>query len=406
MRLHVARQPIYDQAGKIFGYELLYRSGENQISSEGMPDGDMATCSVLSAALMTFGLEQLTDGCLGFVNFTKGLLMGSILELLDPKSFIVEILEDIEVDNMFVQCIRNWHELGFCFAIDDYIGEEKYAPLMPYVDIIKVDFLLLEPARRSEVARRLLAQGKKLLAEKVETKQEYEQACIDGYTLFQGYYFNRPILMSSDTTEVQSTTCVRIYNELNKPVVDFDQVGRIVSSDVNLSYRLLRQMSSLHYYRGNKITSIGSALVRMGVVNLRNWISLVFLGGLSKESNLEQVRIALVRGVFAEQSAVRLGMASLKSDAFFTGIFSMLTTIVEQSMEELLISLPISDHVKQALLYHRGILHELLKFIISYQEGEWEYAFAFIESTGIDQDAVAEDFKLAVQYSDAAFACQ
>lgn len=405
MKIYVARQPIYELENRVFGYELLYRDGKHSKLEFNNVDGDRATCTVISDALTSFGIEHITNDSIAFINFTQNLLESTIPELLDPKHVIIEILENVVSNDSFVKTIEMWRAKGYIFALDDYIGEEMFDNILPLVDIVKVDFLFIETEKRKDIASKLLSLGKRILAEKVETEQDYKEALEFGYTLFQGYYFNRPLVLTSDLPEVHNSTCLRAFNEISRLEVDFQELENIIKNDVSLSYKLLKHVGTSFYYRGNAICTVKEALVRMGLKSVRNWISLIFISNMSSddEDNSEQIKIALVRGMFAECTATNMGLKSRRNSAFMTGIFSMLTAMVGRSLSDLLKSVSLPDDVSLALLEHTGILYEILKFVINYQNGDWGIAIEFIEDSGMNPEVVKQDYFECIQYADNIF---
>lgn len=406
MAVHVARQPIFDLRGGLLGYELLYRSGGQAAPAHDKMDGDQATRAVLSEAITSIGLDRLTNQSLAFVNFTRGLLMDDLLDLIDPRQFVVEILEDVEVDDALVARVAQRWEEGYRFALDDYIGGQEMQPLLEYVYVVKVDFQQLTRVQRAAIAQQLLPLGKVLLAEKVETEDDYHQALAAGYTLFQGYYFQRPAPVRSDLPEIQRLTSLRAFQELSQKEPEFERLVEVVRTDVGLTYKLLRHASTVQYYRGRPITQVREAMVRLGMEAVRNFLFLALMGDVSASGSPEQAKTALIRGTFAERSADRLGLSAKKSLAFLTGAFSMLTSLVDQDLVSLIDSLQVSVEVKLALVQHEGILYELLCFATAYQAGDWEPALAFMALHGLDTDLVTSDYRYAVNYADQFFQVQ
>lgn len=399
MKAYMARQPIYAAAKSIFGYELLYRGA---ISSS-MPgfDGEAATKTVVSDAVMAFGLERLTNGKPAFINFGRILLLSDLIDMLDKDNFVIEILEDTVVDDELVAHIKQKSEEGYNFALDDYVGDPAFDPLLPYVNIVKVDFVLLRGRALRKVSERLLREGKILLAEKIETLTDYEIALGLGYTLFQGYYFEKPIVISTTITDVQSSTCALVFNELSKPTLDFSKLANIVRNDVNLTYKLMRHSNSLQYYRGNEVTSVRTALVNMGAEEIKRWITLIFMRDLGKDETDENTKDALVRALLAEWTAKKIG---LNGDvAFLTGMFSMIDVITSDSFANVLGNLAVSQDIKDALLGMNTPYGSLLSFVCGYESGDWDEILPFATLNRLPMDALSRVFLDSVKYADDLF---
>lgn len=405
LKTYLARQPIFDLNDQIFGYELLYRGNGGDNANLVNVDGDNATRAVLSDALTAFGLESITGGRIAFINFTRALLLGDLADYFSPQEFVIEILENTMVDQTLVDKIKACKSQGYRFAIDDYTGDEEFSVLLPLVDIVKVDFRLLTPPQRKTISAQLRKCSCRLLAEKVETEKEYVEARALGFSLFQGYYFARPMTLCTERTQLLQTTYVRLFQELARPELLYDQLAAIIRTDVNLTYRLLSHVNTLQYYRGHPVASIHTALLRMGTAHVRRWITLIFMRDFTKGGNEENMKTAFIRGLFTERIAARLEMAEDEGDdAFITGMFSMLDMVVNGELPALLKDLCVSDHVKKTLLGAPGPLLEILHMAKAYEDGDWEAVSAFADSCGLGTDQVVADYLESVKSAEQTFA--
>lgn len=399
MKAYMARQPIYSLTKAIFGYELLYRS--NNAASYTEFDGEAATKTVVSDAVMAFGLERLTNSKPAFINFGRVLLLSGLIDMLDKKNFIIEILEDTHVDDELVEHIRLKAEEGYTFAIDDYIGDPQFDPLLPFVKIIKVDFSLIRGRSLRKLSERIFKMGKILLAEKIETITDYEISKNLGYTLFQGYYFDKPIVVSTNVADVQSSTCALVFNELSKPALDFGKLAGIVRNDVSLAYKLMRHSNTLQYYRGNEVTSVRTALVNMGAEEIKRWITLIFIRDLSKDDADENTKDALVRALLAEWVAKKTGLNS--EAAFLIGMFSMIDVITNDNLTNVLCGLAVSKDIKDALFGKDTVYGNLLRFVCGYENGDWDSIMPYATLYKLPIDALSRTYLDAVKYADTLF---
>ena len=400
MKIYMARQPIYKENKVLFAYELLYRDSEKN-SFNSAVDGNRATRAVLSDALTTFGLKNLTQGKLAFVNFTRELLLQGLPYMLNPHDFVIEILENVRLDKELIERIRDLKHQGYIIALDDYTGNRKFDVLFEYIDIVKVDFMLLQREKRTRVAKRIKSFGIQLLAEKIETEMDYQQALKDGYDYFQGYYFARAMMISIHSADVATITCMRMLHEIAKLNPDYVAMAEIIRRDVNLTYKLLRRINTLEYYRSHRVTSIQSALVRMGLQEVRRWILLILIREITGKGMDEMTRIALIRGIFAEKLIDAIHMSERSYEAFTTGMFSMIDVILGESLPKLLADLCISDDVRDALLGRENLFSELLSFVKLYEKGKWEEASKHLHK-GISMEQAANYYMQAVHYADLA----
>src|SRR5208337_3878915 len=185
------RQPIMDRRGRVHGYELLFRAGP-EAAFRG--DGDMATRTMLDNTVI-FGLEKLTGGVPAFVNCTKESLIEEMVHVMPSGMTVLEILESLEPTPGLIAACRRLKALGYRLALDDFTWKPGFDPLVEIADYVKVDFLLTSAQERENLLERLRGVTVALVAEKIESQEKYKQACEEGFTLFQGYYFCRPVLL-------------------------------------------------------------------------------------------------------------------------------------------------------------------------------------------------------------------
>ncbi|MDR1603717.1 MAG: HDOD domain-containing protein [Gracilibacteraceae bacterium] len=403
MKVHVARQPIFDVKRELRAYELLYRDEGSSAYREGT-DGNRATRAVVADAITAFGMNNLTNGKYGFVNFTRPLLMGALPSLLNPNEFVIEILEDVEIDSELLAQIEYLKQQKYILALDDYIGVVQNDEIFDYVSIVKVDFRLADQATRTRIARDLLRREITLLAEKVETEEEFRRAVSDGYTLFQGYYFAKPTVFSKATLDVSSNTFLRVMRELRRPEPDFRELARVIRNDISLSFRFLNQINSAAYYAGYRTTSLEDALVRLGLKEINRWVTLLFIRETVNKEMEELARTALVRGVFAEKLAQKIGSGRVApEEAFTVGMFSMIDAALDENLPQILQELSMSPEVKEALLGADNPLGRILRFTLLYEAGDWDEALAIFAGEKIKSEEIGDFYVEAISYADSVF---
>lgn len=400
MKIYMARQPIFQKNKKLYAYELLYRDSEKNAYNPQV-DGNRATRAVLSDALTSFGLKNLTQGKKAFVNFTRELLLQGVPYMLNPRDFVIEVLETVQLDTELVNRIRDLKQEGYTIALDDYTGNKKFDVLFDYLDIVKVDFWLLTPEKRTKVAKHVKSYGIQLLAEKVETEMDYQQALKEEYDYFQGHYFSQAIMVSIHSTDVATITCLRMLHEISKVNPDYTAMAEIIRRDVNLTYKLLRRINTLEYFHSHRVTSIKAALVHMGLDEVRRWVLLILIREITGKGMDEMTRLALIRGIFAEKLLESVGMGERSYEAFTTGMFSMIDLILEESLPNLLQDLCISEDVKSALLGEKNVFGEMLYFVKMYEQGNWEEAERVIHPN-ITMEQAGICYVYAVHYADLA----
>ncbi len=368
MDIFIARQPIFDKRMNVVAYELLYRSGK---ANSALSDDDAATASVLVNGLVAIGLETLTDRKKAFVNFTRNLLLDETASVLPPESLVVEVLETVESDPVLLDALRKLKSAGYTIALDDYIESYEYEDIVSLADIIKVDFVHSDLSSVARIAQRFMGGKVRLLAEKVETKEQFELASRLGYTYFQGYFFSKPSVVASKDVQSIKLSYVRILEELGAAEPDFVGISAAIESDLALAYKLLKLVNSAAYYGQQRITSIHQALVRLGMKEVRKWTALIMMRDAGDGKPDELVRSSLVRARALESLAAKVKLGSRKTEFFLIGIFSMIDVIMDRPLREILEELPLDTDIKRALLGDSNVLRKGLDLMVMYERGDW-----------------------------------
>jgi EAL and modified HD-GYP domain-containing signal transduction protein len=372
MDIFLARQPIFDSDKHVVAYEILYRSGEHQNAFDGKLDGDVASATVVMDLLVDFGISNITNGKMAFINFTKNLLIQKVPELFKNDQLTVEILENIAVDQSLIDCCRELKDKGYIIALDDFTGDSQYDALLPYIDLIKVDFLILKSQGRKYVAQKYKPYGIKLLAEKVEDNIDFEEAIAYGYDFFQGFFFEKPIIVKEKTLNVTTFRAMEILKAASAGDMEFEHVSQLVEQDVSITYKLLRLVNSPAFYSNNKITSVRQALTLLGINEIKKWITLIMLREISADKPDEIVKKSLIRATFAERAASLFGITGRDEEAFILGLLSLIDTLMDKALFDILEELPLGDDLKSALLGPTNPFHELLRVLRYYEAGNWD----------------------------------
>ena len=398
MDVYVARQPIFNQRKKLLAYELLFRDG----TAKYVPgiDGDVATSTVLSNTFFAIGMDTLLGGKLSFINFTQNLLTQKVPLLLPKKTTVVEILEDIVPSDDLIAACRDMAQKGYTIALDDFTYSPELDPLIALANIIKFDFRL-SSLDEIESYLQQIPQKKRpiLLAEKVETHEEYQAAKDMGFSLFQGFFFCKPELIKGKEVPGEQLNLMQIIVEVNNPNFKFKNLEKLISPDVSLSYRLLRYINSAFFAKSHRISSIKQALVYMGQMEIRRFVSLIGISSLAKGKPGELVRAACIRGKFCEQMAALSSTSAHEAELFTLGMFSLIDAIVDQSMERVMNSLPLSDNIKSALVDRKGELIDYLRLIESYEKGQWDLVTEVCQTMEIDEQKLPELYMSTCEWS-------
>ena len=365
----VGRQPIYDRKLGVYAYELLFRSGEVN-NSGGAVSADGATSQTIVNTFLEIGLEKIVGSRFAAINLTESFFLEEDKLPISPKQVILEVLEDIPVTDELIQAVKRLHSQGFIIALDDYIYNPSHKPLIEMCQLIKIDIMALSREELAEHVKQLKPFGKKLLAEKIETLDEFD-FCMDlGFDYFQGYFLSKPRIVKSATLPQNKLAIMNILALLQDVNSEIEDIEEAISSDVAMSYKILKLMNSAFFNFSNKIESIKQALLLLGRKKLNSWASMTAMSKLDEQPS-EMIHIAMTRAKMCELLAESAGLKPVEN-YFTTGLFSALDILMENRLEVLLKPLPISDDLRSAVINQDGIMGEALKCTLAYETSDWD----------------------------------
>ncbi|MET1032764.1 EAL and HDOD domain-containing protein [Domibacillus tundrae] len=377
MDIFMARQPIFDNQERVFAYELLYRNSE----INAFPDvpHEQATIEVLIHSFVTIGIEKIAQGHPCFINFSKTLLEQKVAENFSPQYVVVEVLEDVPITRELVDTLRQLKWKGYSIALDDFVIQKEvdlYDELFMLTTYIKVDFLHSTPADRSAIEQKVKNNFPHiaLLAEKVETREEFEQAKRAGYKLFQGYFFSKPQLIRSANLPLNVVSYFHLIKLLQSDDIDIDDVTNLIERDVALSYHLLKLVNSPALRTRSKIKSIKQAIMMLGFIELTKWLYVLALRRIHADlpgRTRELMASALFRAKACEQLAKETQSGNA-AEFFLAGMFSLVDALLQRSISEVLTQIPLSNKVNETLMGNETIITPYLELVIAMDEVNWD----------------------------------
>jgi len=400
-KIFLARQPIFDPQQKLFAYELLYRGSLDNIYKSS--DGTSATLSVLRDAFLVLG-SQLIGSRKAFINFNTDLLRRKLPLVLNPKTTVIEILEDVEVDAEMVQICREFKSAGYVIALDDFTPRRGTpTALLELVDIVKVDFRETSQAERRDIVKAPWGERIEFLAEKVETPEEFSEARDAGYLYFQGYFFGKPVIVSAKNIPGGKINYVRMLSEINREEMDLPSLERIIKGDTYLSFALLNYINSAYFGLREGVGSIMQALALLGEREVRKWASLVIFTFIGEDKPSEVSVASLVRAKFCEDLATGAGLAGSASELFLTGMFSMLDVLIGRPLDEILDTIKVSPDIRTALTTGANRYGDLLNLALAYERAEWGEVDARAEKLGLERTAIPSAYGRSIQWVEQVF---
>lgn len=347
-KIFVARQPIFTVDMKVWGYELLFRHGENTQAAV-FTDGDQATTQVIADGY-TLAARGMRKGTKALINFPRNLLVGEAPYVLPPERCVVEILETVRPEDEVMEACRELKKRGYTLALDDFVGDPGFEPLCEAADIVKVDILGKKPAEVMEIVKGLRGHKARLLAEKVENLDMFTVCKRLGFSYFQGFFFSRPEVIPGRKLSASQAGKIKLLKELSNSEPDLDRLSEIIQTDLSISYRLLQYINSARFGLRGKIESIQRAVSMLGHQNLRQWLQVILLSDLNATDKAQElVRISVRRGRFLQLLASAHPAPFGPDSMFLLGFFSVLDAILDQFMDQVLEEISLDPAIKAAL---------------------------------------------------------
>ena len=390
----VARQPILTKDEKVFGYELLFRDG---VESYFCPaDPEAASRSTLDSSLL-MGLDVLCNGRRAFVNCTRDMLLKDYVTLLPSSQTVVEILESVAPDDLVMAACQRLKEAGYMIALDDFGVDDARESLTDIADILKVDVRRTSPEQRAAMVKRYGPWRCRLLAEKVETREEFVAAQKAGFLYFQGYFFRRPEILKAQDIAGNRLNYVRMLQAVSQPELDPREIENAIKGEAALCYRLLRYMNSAVFGFANEIHSVRHALSMLGEREVRRWVRLVVTLAAGQEKSSELVLSALVRARFCELLSPKVQHGD--SDLFLLGLLSLMDAILEIPMAEVLDKVPIDLETKAVLLGGGSRLRPVYQLVLAQESGDWQRSAELGRSLNLIETDIADLHWQAMQWA-------
>ncbi len=389
----IARQPIFDADLVVYAYELLFRSSGEAIAAD-VIDGDGATSHVMLSSFVDIGLNNLVGDHIAFFNLTQHFLSNPDLIVVPPVQVVLEILEDVEPTETVINSVRELKKRGYTIALDDFIYNDKFIPLLECADIVKVDVTLENHAKIKSELENYKPYNVKLLAEKIETYEEFEFFKGLGFEYFQGYFFSKPTIVQGKGLAPNKLSLLQLVAKVNDPDIEIDELSQIISTDISLSHKVLKYINSPSSGIRATIDSIQQAVTLLGLTTIKNWVTVMALSSNSGKP-LELSTTALVRAKICQGLAKHNNLD--KPDSYFTvGLFSTLDAMMDQSFDKLMGELPLTDEAKLGLIEQKGAYGEALQCAFYMEQSD----FSVLDFMGLDLGEMSDLYLDAVKWAD------
>jgi EAL and modified HD-GYP domain-containing signal transduction protein len=399
MYFYAARQPILDVNKELYGYELLFRDSIDNVFPE--IDGDEATTRMIEASKFHIGINEFTSNKPAFINFTLETLSQGYPEVLNNEEVIVEILETVKPGKKLLAICKDLHSKGYTIALDDYEHQSVWAHFYPFIKILKIDIQQTGLAK----IKKILAAIKdyphiELLAKKVETYQEYEQALRLEFKYFQGFFFAKPEMVKTKSLSPSQLAMAELLYETSKPELDLNSITKVFERDVSLSYKLLRYANSAIFRRKSEISTIKQALVILGSSELKRFLGLMFAITANPDKPTELIKLAMARAKFCELVVKNMRSQLDDSIAFLIGLLSMIDAILDEELATVLDKLPLAAEIKDPLLTRKGIMAAIILLVEFIEHAQWNKTSIVMEKLKLDKKQAIKHYNEALAWAD------
>ncbi|HRD67367.1 MAG TPA: HDOD domain-containing protein [Candidatus Competibacter sp.] len=388
--IYLGRQPVYDSAFRVEGYELFYHPTD--IENTALLDGELTGSQILFDTLDEVGLERLVGDGKAFLGVAREfVLQGYLQKAVAPSPQLVfEVTTDIIVDTGLVNTLSALRQQGYRFLLNDYVDNEAYRALLKTVDYARLNMSLTSDSSARQLVARLRQHGVAPIAGGIEDQQILESCRAIEFDYFQGRHFSRPRLLKFHGISANQLTVLRLIGALNQPDIDTKAVESLIAQDVSLSYKLLRHINSAYFNLPRRVESIQRAVALLGLRDIRSWATLLSLSA-ANNSRDDLQNIALVRAKMCESLGEHLGLK--QRDAGFTvGLLSVLDLVTQAPMPDVLATLPLDEDINAALLRHEGALGRVLACTLAYEQCDW----ATLEQLGFEAEQTNEIYLAAL----------
>lgn len=395
MRL-MARQPIFDAEEKLVAYELLARRGALDTDEK----QDDATSDIIEQIANLGGLGPITDNRPAFINLTREALLSEQYTVLPKGRVVYELLEHVAPDREVVRACKKLCAKGYRLALDDVVGLDAVRPLLEMAHLVKVDFALSDEDEQERMVHELTPLRKTLLAEKIETRAQFERAHQMGFHRFQGFFYEKPQIISRGDVSPSVAAYIRLLSEITRKTVDFDAVESIFKGDLSLSTRLLRYLRT-HADLVSDVSSIKQAVVLLGEEPLRRWAAVLGVTVLGEDKPHQLVIQSLLRARFCEVMAEPLGCKQQEEEFFLLGLLSLLDTLTQRPLDDVLLGMPVSYDVRVGLLGGKTLMGRTLAMLRACERGDHATLTHLADKLGLTTGELYRRYHQAVAWADA-----
>src|SRR5690554_1724185 len=399
MFFYIARQAILNRDKSMYAYELLFRNGADNAFPDISPE--VATASLIENSQFQFNVADITQQRPAFINFTEQSILDDLPSVMPKENIVVEVLESVSPSTAVFKCLQSLKERGYSIALDDYEFNSAWDEVLDIIDVIKVDLRASTRAQILGLTKTRKHHKFKLLAEKVETYEEFQVCLDDGFDYFQGYFFSKPEMLQKRALTPNQLVYMQLLQACANTSMDFDKISRIMSSDLGLSYKLLRYVNAPLHGTTRRIESLRQAVIFLGEQEIKKFVAVITAAQLGEHKPSELIRLSLVRARMCELLAKASTAKIDVEKAYLTGMFSMLEAILDESLKTIVARIDLSADIQEALLEQKGSLAYCLAITLFYERANWARVHTLTQRLGIKEDELPAMYRDALNWANA-----
>ncbi len=389
--IYVGRQPIYTPSMDIFGYELLYRAKDNTKALQ--RDGDKASSQVIFNTFIEMGMDKIVEDKLAFMQVDRGYLTGKAPMPFPKEQVVLSIAPWVDLDDEVLASLSVFRNQGYFFALEDHPEQELSPLLVKDINILKLNIHRFPISNLRDRVLEYRRFSCRLLADHVQTQEEYDTCREFGFDFYQGNFLSKPKVIHGRRLPARRFSLLKLLTCLYDPDVDMKELEELIRQDVSLSYRLLRMVNSAYYALDTKVESIRHALVILGLKQIRAWLTILAMAEVNDRSTT-LMTTAMIRGKMCELLSQSMGYK--QEDRYFTiGLLSILDAIMDLPMNEVLENLPLTEDMNAALMQHTGNMGAILGCVIAYENGEWSE----VEATNFSPITLRDSYLASIAWA-------
>jgi EAL and modified HD-GYP domain-containing signal transduction protein len=394
----IVRQPIISvETEKICAYALMYSDSDGPMLND-EPVSSESAAKVIGEIFSSADSQLFTDDMPLYLTFTSQLIRENVSKLFNKDKLVIQIDDSASVNTPLLQELYKLREDGYSFVFNDFMFAQRYFNLLDLVDIISLDIEKTTETSLTHIVRVCLGLNKKLMATNVNTQADFERARAFGFHQVQGHFFAEPVAVEGKKIEHNQINFLRLMSQLVLPEPNVDEIAAIITSDVTMSYQLLRLVNSAYFALRTRIANIKQAVVIVGMRQLLDWVYLLSFGATSRAGSDVLIRLAFQRGEIAQTLAMQIAKLQQKhADCYLVGMFSVLDQLLENNLATILAELPLSDEVNEALLEKKGSMGLLYRLILAHEQADWREVTSLAAELGLPEESVIESYLQCVK---------